>query len=178
MSKVTEMPSKKKAGKNPATRAMRAARAPQLTEMEMIFCRAVQAGKKPADACVAAGWPPSKATAILRRKRIVDFLAQFQQEFVKNMAAEEAKVVIAKCPTKTELVNRLWELANMEPLGIAESIAGQVSAAKEIGSLMGYVAKAAGAEDELTGKSEDELNRLALYGMDEEGAITDGTTVQ
>jgi phage terminase small subunit len=151
----------------PATVEMRKKRVPQLAEDEQTFVNEIIAGKKPGAAASKAGHPPSKADALLKRPKVQAYLEQYNEHFVKAMAEQEAKVVITKCPTRAEVVNRLWEIAGKGPLGIAESMAAQVAACKEISEVMGYKQKAEG--DDLTNYTEEELNLIAEFGLDAEG---------
>lgn len=80
------------------------------------------------------------------------------KESGKRLAAE-----IAVC--RADVINRLWELAQMQPDKTGHSIGGQIKAAEILARVFDVrINRTADLDRELEGRTEEEVNYLVAHG--------------
>ena len=116
------------------------------------------------EAAQAAGYadPASQAAKLMAIPEIAEACNRKMQ-----VAFDAAAKKMAKAITKTDVIKRLNDLANLDPDKTNNTIHGQVAACKAIGEMQGYMVK--GQEHEtfrkqLEGKTEEEKEFFAEHG--------------
>lgn len=124
----------------------------------------------------AAGYStPYKLTGqkVLRNRTVALEIEKRQTRITRATDAIYAQETIKKTRTRGDLIDRLWDLAELPPLGMSGSIAGQVKACGELAEIYGMkVAMNADVSDLFKGRSDEDKIFFATNGYFPEAPTT------
>src|SRR5436305_841353 len=106
----------------------------------------------------------SRATAYRLKKRPkVEKQLRLKQE---TMIKESAKLLAQKITVcRADIINRLWELAQMTPGDTSKSITGQIKAAETLARIFDVkITRTADLDREIGGKTEKEMEFFVAHG--------------
>jgi hypothetical protein len=112
----------------------------------------------------AAGYKnPEASSKKLMQNPVVRKLIRTRQE---SMAKESGKLLgrqITFC--RTDVINRLWELAQLSPQKTSNAIGGQIKAAEVLAQIFDIkINRSADLDRLLQGKTEEEVNFYVIHG--------------
>ena len=162
---------KPKAEKVAQRRAPR--REPPISECEILFCHLVLKGhgdpkatqlERIEKAGAKVGYSASLASKVYHRKPVQQWLDKYRERMMMEMVKEEVRQLRRAGYTREDVLTILHDLA-MTPAGKTRgSIAGQVSAAAEMGKIMGLIVAPRNPDEFFKGRSEEEIAHFAEHG--------------
>lgn len=120
------------------------------------------------DAAMRLGMRTTEIETVLNRSHVQRFMLDFRREFSRRLARRRVSMLVRKGVTRENVLERLMELANLDPEETKGSIIGQVKALEALGDFLGMSEK-----DPLKNKSTDELKAIVLEAQ-RQSALTDG----
>ena len=110
----------------------------------------------------AAGCPQSTTYRMMKKS---DFKQQLRLK-QETMIKESAKFLARKITVcRADIINRLWELAQMAPDETSKSITGQIKAAETLSRIFDVkINRTADLDREVEGKTEEEMEFFVAHG--------------
>jgi hypothetical protein len=100
-----------------------------ITDQEIAFARLVLSGTMTdREAAQSAGLPPDSAAYTKSKPRVRAWMLQHRAETEQRLAQQEAEAMHRVQLRREQVLNRLWEIANLPPESTRGSINGQVKA--------------------------------------------------
>ena len=169
------MTTKKATKKAPKKEAARRApkKEPPIGETEILFCHLVLKGhgdpkatqlERIEKAGAKVGYSASMASKVYHRKPVQAWLDKYRERMMTEMVKEEVRQLRRAGYSREDVLTILHDLAMTPVEKTRGSIAGQVSAAAEMGKIMGLVVAPRNPDEFFKGRSEEEIAHFAEHG--------------
>jgi hypothetical protein len=148
-------------------------RTPPLTEKDVLFCHLILKGLPAPKATQLdrieasgerLGYSKAEASRMYHREPVQLYLEKYRDRMMTQMVREEVRSLRRQGYMRDDVLEVLHEIATMPPERTRGSIAGQVSAATAMGTIMGLVAFPRNPDDLFKGRTEEELAHFAVHG--------------
>ena len=110
-----------------------------ITDQEMAFARLVLSGMNDRDAAQAAGLSPRNAAYTKSMPRVRAYMLEHRAAMQQQFAAQEAEAQRRPNLRREQVLDRLWEIANMCPDMTRGSLTAQVKALSMIVAMEGFI---------------------------------------
>ena len=111
-----------------------------ITDQEMTFARLILSGTMTdRDAAEAAGLNPSTAAYTKSKPRVRDYMVEHRAAVNEKLAEDEAEGLRNLNRSREQILDRLWQLANLTAEQTRGSIAGQIKAMSMILAIEGLI---------------------------------------
>lgn len=122
-------------------------------------------GKSIEDAAVAAGFKAQSGKDLEKKPLIQQFIQDYQKRIAEDLAKREAPRLEKVAVSRTWIIDRLAQLAAMEPCGVAENISAQVKACAELAEIFSMkVNLSADMTNEFRTRSNEDLEHFIQHG--------------
>ena len=111
-----------------------------ITDQEIAFARFVLSGTmNDSQAAEAAGLNPTTAAYTKSKPRVRDYMIEHRTAINQKLIDQEAETLRSRNLARQQILDRLWELASLNPEVTRGSIAGQVKAMSMILAIEGLI---------------------------------------